>query len=74
MLPFGRLRDADHPISNAVGHAQFLPPSHEAVVRVYDNAGNVIETHEPPDEFNELRSFLLGHVIERFQLARFARS
>jgi hypothetical protein len=48
--------------------------SHEAVVRVYDDAGNVIETQKLAGEFQESRSFLLGHVIERFQLARFARA
>ena len=33
-------------ISNAIGYAQQCSRSHDAVVRVYDNAGNVIETHE----------------------------
>ena len=27
--------------------------SHEAVIRVYDEAGDVIETHEDKDEFKE---------------------
>jgi len=27
--------------------------SHDAVIRVYDEAGNVIETHEHKGEFNE---------------------
>jgi hypothetical protein len=26
---------------------------HDAVIRVYDNAGNVIETHEHTDDFKE---------------------
>ena len=33
-------------ISNAVGYAKFFSRSHNAVIRVYDEAGNVIETHE----------------------------
>jgi hypothetical protein len=33
-------------ISNAVNYARFYGRSHEAVIRVYDEAGNVIETHE----------------------------
>jgi hypothetical protein len=33
-------------ISNAVDYAKFRSRSHDAVVRVYDAAGNVIETHE----------------------------
>jgi hypothetical protein len=30
-------------ISNAIGYAKFFSRSHDAVVRVYDEAGNVIE-------------------------------
>jgi hypothetical protein len=33
-------------ISNAIGYAKFRSRSHHAVIRVYDEAGNVIETHE----------------------------
>jgi len=29
-----------------LGYAQFYSRSYDAVIRVYDNAGNVIETHE----------------------------
>jgi hypothetical protein len=28
--------------------------SHDAVIRVYDDAGNVIETHQPAGWFKEL--------------------
>jgi len=31
---------------NAIGYANFYSRSHDAVIRVYDAAGNVIETHE----------------------------
>jgi hypothetical protein len=31
---------------NAIGYAKFRSRSHDAVIRAYDNAGNVIETHE----------------------------
>jgi hypothetical protein len=46
-LPFGRLwcGEADA-ISNAINYAKFYSRSHDAVIRVYDKAGNVIETHE----------------------------
>src|SRR5437016_7964299 len=37
-------------ISNAIGYAKFYSRSHDAVVRVYDEAGNVIETHEQAGE------------------------
>ena len=32
--------------SNAIGYAKFFSRSHDAVIRVYDGAGNVIETHK----------------------------
>jgi hypothetical protein len=53
-LPFGRLwygeRDA---INNAIGYAKFRSPSHDAVIRVYDEADNVIETHKQAGDFKE---------------------
>jgi len=33
-------------ISNAIGYAKLFSRSHYAVIRVYDEAGNVIEMHE----------------------------
>jgi hypothetical protein len=44
MLPFGRLW-YDTP-DNAIGYAMHSSRSHDAVIRVYDEAGNVIETHQ----------------------------
>jgi hypothetical protein len=41
-------------ISNAIGYAKFFNRSHDGVIRVYDEAGNVIETHEQSDDFKEL--------------------
>ena len=38
-------------ISNAIGYAKFYSRSRDAVIRVYDEAGNVIETHEQAGEF-----------------------
>jgi hypothetical protein len=40
-------------ISNAVGYAKFRSPSHRAVIRAYDDAGNVIETHEHAGDFEK---------------------
>jgi len=40
-------------IRNAIGYAKFYSRSHHAVIRVYDEAGNVIETHEQAGEFKE---------------------
>ena len=40
-------------VSNAVDYAKFFSRSHDAVIRVYDDAGNVIETHEHKGDFKE---------------------
>jgi len=40
-------------VSNAIGYAKFYSWSHDAVIRVYDQAGNVIETHEHAGDFKE---------------------
>jgi len=43
-LPFGRLWYGEpNAVSNAIGYAEHYSRSHEAVIRVYDEAGNVIE-------------------------------
>jgi hypothetical protein len=39
--------------ANAVGYAKFNSRSHDAVIRVYNAAGNVIEMHEHKGEFKE---------------------
>jgi hypothetical protein len=51
VLPFGRLW-YDTP-DNAIGYAMHSSWSHDAVIRVYDDAGNVIETPEQAGDFNE---------------------
>jgi hypothetical protein len=40
-------------ISNAIGFAKFRSRSHHAVIRVYDSAGNMIETHEHAGDFKQ---------------------
>jgi len=37
----------------AVGYAKFYSRSADAVIRVYDAAGNVINTHEHAGDFKE---------------------
>jgi hypothetical protein len=55
VLPFGRLWYVEqNAIGNAVGYAEHFSRSHDAVIRVYDDAGNVIETHERKGDFKEL--------------------
>ena len=41
------------PLPNAIGYAKHRSRSHDAVIRVYDAAGNIIETHEHKGEFRE---------------------
>jgi hypothetical protein len=54
VLPFGLLWYAEpNAVSNAIGYAMHRSRSHDAVIRVYDAAGNVIETHEHAGEFRE---------------------
>jgi len=36
-----------------MGQADFFSRSHDAVIRVCDEAGNVIETHEHTGQFKE---------------------
>jgi hypothetical protein len=38
-------------MSNAIGYAMHSSRSADAVIRVYDAAGNVIETHEHKGDF-----------------------
>jgi hypothetical protein len=54
VLPFGALwYTKPH---DAVDYAKFYSRSHDDVIRVYDDAGNVIETHEHAGEFKEMVS------------------
>ena len=52
VLPFGRLWYGEpNALSNAIGYAKFRSRSHNAVIRVYDEAGNVIETELLIEQF-----------------------
>ena len=45
--PFGRLCYGEpNAINNAIGYAKHRSRSHDALMRVRDESGNVIETHE----------------------------
>jgi hypothetical protein len=53
-LPFGWLWYGDaNAVANAIGYAKHRSRSHDAVIRVYDESGNVIETHEHKGDFKE---------------------
>jgi hypothetical protein len=45
--------DGTNAVSNAIGYAMHRNRSHDAVIRVYDRAGNAIETHEHKGDFKE---------------------
>ena len=49
-LPFGRLWYGE---PNAIGYAEHSSRSNHAVIRVYDQAGKVIETHRHAGEFKD---------------------
>jgi hypothetical protein len=54
VLRFGRQCYWDpNAVSYAICYAKFRSRSHEAVIRVYDAAGDVIETHEHAGDFRE---------------------
>ena len=46
--PIGRYGEQD-----AIGYAMHSSRSNDALIRVYDAAGNVIETHEHKGDFKE---------------------
>jgi len=53
-LPFGRLWYGEpNAASNAARYAKFFSRSRDAVIRVYDDAGNVIQTPEHPGDFKQ---------------------
>jgi hypothetical protein len=51
-LPLGRPWYGEpNAVSNTIDYAKFRSRSHDAVIRVCDEAGNVIETHEHAANF-----------------------
>ena len=54
VLPFGRLWYGESDaVNNAIDYAKFFSRSHRAVIRVYDEAGDMIETHEQAGQIKE---------------------
>jgi len=54
---------------DAVSYAQFFSRSQDAVIRVYDDAGNVIETHQHLGELKKRRA-LPGEIKSRHAVKR----
>jgi hypothetical protein len=63
-LPFSRLWYGE---PNAISYAEHCSRSHDAVIRVYDEAGNVIETHEHAGVFKEWSAAALLIVEDDLQ-------
>jgi hypothetical protein len=58
VLPFSPLWYAGpNAISNAIRYAKSFSRSHDAVIRVFDGGGNVIETHEQAGDLFKPRTF-----------------
>jgi hypothetical protein len=57
VLPLGRLW-YDMAVANTIGYAMHYSRSHGVVIRVYDAAGNVIETHEYKGDSKSAHSHL----------------
>jgi hypothetical protein len=54
VLPFGQLwYDGPEALGNAIGYAEHYSRSHDAVIRVYDESGKVVEKHEHAGDFRE---------------------
>jgi hypothetical protein len=54
VLPSGRLRyDRPNAASNAIGYASQYSRSHKTAIRVYDEAGKLMATHEHKGDFKE---------------------
>jgi hypothetical protein len=51
VLPFGCLLYLE--VREAVDYAKFYSRSHNALIRVYDGAGNMIETHQHRGDFQD---------------------
>jgi hypothetical protein len=49
VLPFGRLLCEE--IREAVAYAKFYSRSYDALIRIYDAAGNMVETHGHKGDF-----------------------
>ena len=61
--PFGRLwYGGPNAVSNAIDYAKFRSRLHDAVIRVYDEAGNVIEAYEHKGRVQRMVNFYSYHV------------
>jgi hypothetical protein len=53
-LPFGQLWYGEpDAVSNPISYARFYSPSYDAVIHVYNETGNVVETQGHAGDFRE---------------------
>src|SRR6266550_5107549 len=50
-------------VANAIGYAEHRSRSHDAVIRVYDATGNMIETYEHEGEFGQCRDNVQDGIV-----------
>jgi hypothetical protein len=66
-LPFGRLWYGEpDAVAHAIGYAKHRSRSHDAVIRVYDDAGNMIQTHEHKGDFKEPQNATGNQLLPAF--------
>lgn len=69
-----RARCRNFPRCARMDYAKFFSRSHDAVIRVYDHAGNVIETHEHKGRVQRVGEFTVSACSRRPALiAKFRR-
>jgi hypothetical protein len=69
-LPLARLwYGGPNAVTNSIGYAKFCRRSHRTVIKVFDDAGNVIATHEQAGEFKKRRT-LAAHVVRMIPLPK----
>jgi hypothetical protein len=53
-LPFGRLwYSGNEAVTNAIGYAKFFSRAHDCVIRVFDEQGQLFQTHDQAGIFKE---------------------
>ena len=53
MTRYRSVRSGTGSVCDAISYAKFYSRSHDAVIRVYDDADNVIETNEHAGDFRD---------------------
>jgi len=65
-VPFGRLWYGEpNAVANAIGYAMHYSRSAEAVIRVYDSAGNTIKTHGARGPWGRTAALLFCETLLR---------